>query len=97
GYEKFLRNSWQKQLHLYEVPFYYIEYGFAQLGAIAIWRNVVKDIKKGLDGYKNLLKLGYTKTIPELYEAANVKFDFSSEYVGELFNFVWEELEALKK
>jgi oligoendopeptidase F len=96
GYDKYLQNSWQKQLHLYEVPFYYIEYGFAQLGAIAIWRNVVIDRKKGLDGYKNLLKLGYTKTIPELYEAANVKFEFTSEYVGELFQFVWEELVALK-
>lgn len=96
GYEHYLENGWQKQLHLYEVPFYYIEYGFAQLGAIAIWRNFVKDRKKGLDGYKSLLKLGYTRTIPELYEAAGVKFEFSTEYVGELFQFVWEELEALK-
>jgi len=96
GYEHFLEYSWQKQLHLYEVPFYYIEYGFAQLGAIAIWRNVLLNKTQGLDGYKNMLKLGYTKTIPELYKAGNVKFDFSKEYVGELFNFVWDKLQTLK-
>ena len=95
-YQNFLANSWQKQLHVYEVPFYYIEYGFAQLGAIAIWRNVLLDKKSGLEGYKNMLKAGYTKTIPELFEAGNIKFDFSAEYVGELFTFVWDELQKLK-
>jgi oligoendopeptidase F len=79
------------------VPFYYIEYGFAQLGAIAIWRNFKKDKVSGLNGYKNLLSKGYTVTIPELFEAGGVKFDFSSNYVGELFQFVWDELEQLKK
>ncbi|HEY1046855.1 MAG TPA: M3 family oligoendopeptidase [Bacteroidia bacterium] len=97
GYEHYLANSWQKQLHLYEVPFYYIEYGFAQLGAIAIWRNVLKDKQKGLNGYKNMLKLGYTRTIPELYKAGEVKFEFSHDYVGELFGFVWEQLKTLKE
>lgn len=97
GYENYLSYSWQKQLHLFEVPFYYIEYGFAQLGAIAIWRNVLKDKKSGLDGYKQMLKLGYTRTIPELYEAGNVKFDFTAEYVGELFGFVWNQMQTFKK
>jgi oligoendopeptidase F len=97
GYEHFLANSWQKQLHLYEVPFYYIEYGFAQLGAIAIWKNVLKNKEEGLNGYKNMLKLGYTKTIPELYQAASVKFDFSEQYVGDLFAFVSHQLSELKK
>jgi oligoendopeptidase F len=96
GYEHYLANAWQKQLHLYEVPFYYIEYGFAQLGAIAVWRNVLADKAKGIQAYKDMLALGYTKTIPELYEAANMKFDFSEAYVGELFGFVWKELQALK-
>ena len=96
-YQKYLANSWQKQLHVFEVPFYYIEYGFAQLGAIAIWRNVLLDKKQGLDAYKKMLSLGYTKTIPELYAAGNIKFDFSANYVGELFNFVWSELQKLKK
>lgn len=83
---------WQKQLHLYEVPFYYVEYGMAQLGAIAVWRNFRNDPKKGLDGYQNALKLGYLRTIPEIYQAANIKFDFSRTYIRELMNFVRQEL-----
>jgi oligoendopeptidase F len=86
---------WQKQLHLYEVPFYYIEYGFAQLGAIAVWRNYKNNPKKGLEGYKNALTLGYTQSIPEIYEAAGIRFDFSREYIHSLIEFVKEELEKI--
>ncbi|WKN32263.1 M3 family oligoendopeptidase [Porifericola rhodea] len=86
---------WQKQLHLFEVPFYYIEYGFAQLGAVAVWRNYKDDPKKGLEGYKNALKLGYTRTIPEVYEAAGIRFDFSTEYIRSLMQFVNEELNKI--
>jgi len=97
GYEMYQKNSWQKQLHLYEVPFYYIEYGFAQLGAIAIWKKYKENKQEGIDGYKNFMKLGYTKSIPEIYEAAGIKFDFSAEYVKSLFDFLQTELDALKK
>lgn len=83
---------WQKQLHLYEVPFYYIEYGMAQLGAIAVWRNFKKNNKEGLQGYMNALKLGNKDTIPELYKAAGIRFDFSKQYIRELMDFVQEEL-----
>ncbi|HNF81700.1 MAG TPA: M3 family oligoendopeptidase, partial [Cyclobacteriaceae bacterium] len=86
---------WQKQLHLYEVPFYYIEYGMAQLGAIAVWRNYRADKQKGLQGYMNALKLGYMKSIPEVYQAANIKFDFSRNYIQELMDFVKKELAAI--
>lgn len=86
---------WQKQLHLYEVPFYYIEYGMAQLGAIAVWRNFRNDPAKGLEGYLNALKLGYLKSIPEIYKAAGIKFDFSSNYIKELMLFVRVELEKI--
>jgi len=84
---------WLKQLHLFEVPFYYIEYGMAQLGAIAVWREYRKEKKKGLEGYKKALKLGYTRSIPEIYAAANIKFDFSAAYIRELMGFLQEELE----
>jgi oligoendopeptidase F len=83
---------WQKQLHLYEVPFYYIEYGMAQLGAFAVWRNFRKDPAKGLKGYQDALKLGYLRTIPEIYSAANIKFDFSRPYIKELISFVRQEI-----
>jgi oligoendopeptidase F len=86
---------WQTQLHLYEVPFYYIEYGMAQLGAIAVWRNFRKDKQKGLEGYRNALKLGYMRTIPEIYKAAGIQFNFSRSYIRELMDFVRKELAAI--
>lgn len=92
GFDEARDYLWQKQLHLYEVPFYYIEYGMAQLGAIAMWRNFRNDPQKGLQGYQNALKLGYLRTIPEIYEAANIKFDFSRRYIQELMGFVKGEL-----
>ena len=96
GQENYHKIIWQKQLHLFEVPFYYIEYGIAQLGAIAIWREFIKDEKKALDNYVKALKLGYTRSISEIYETAGIKFDFSSQYVRELANFIKEELNKIK-
>lgn len=96
SYEKYFDNTWQKQLHIFEVPFYYIEYGFAQLGAIAVWRNFIKNKEKALDDYENALKLGYSKTISEIYKTAGIEFDFSKKYIGELMDFVKNELEKLK-
>ena len=95
GNENVHANLWQKQLHLYEVPFYYIEYGMAQLGAIAMWRSYKQLGEQGLDNYMNALKLGYTKTIGEIYETAGIKFDFSASYVKELADFIKDELEKL--
>jgi oligoendopeptidase F len=95
GNENVHANLWQKQLHLYEVPFYYIEYGMAQLGAIAMWRSYKQLGKQGLDNYMDALKLGYTKTIGEIYETAGIKFDFSVSYVKELADFIKVELEKL--
>ena len=95
GLEKAKDYLWQKQLHLYEVPFYYIEYGMAQLGAIAVWRNYREDPAKGLQGYQNALKLGYMKSIPEIYKAAHIRFDFSRGYIKELMDFVRTELDKI--
>jgi len=87
--------QWQKQLHLYEVPFYYIEYAISQLGAIAVWRNYRENPEKALDQYEAALKLGYTKPISEIYEAAGIEFNFTQEYVRELMQFVWDEYSKL--
>jgi len=95
GNEEALTNLWQKQLHLYEVPFYYIEYGMAQLGAIAVWRNYKQNPDKALEQYMDALKLGYTKSIGEIYKAAGIEFNFSQEYVKELVDFVKSELAKL--
>jgi len=95
GYEHFKTIAWHKQLHLFEVPFYYIEYGMAQLGAISVWRNYKKNPEKALSQYLKALSLGHTAGIREVYETAGVKFDFSEGYINELMDFVWKEMEAL--
>ena len=92
GHEDALLNLWQKQLHLYEVPFYYIEYGMAQLGAIAMWRSYKEIGAKALDNYDNALALGYTKSIGEIYERAGIEFNFSQPYVNELATFIKTQL-----
>lgn len=95
GIEEAEANLWQKQLHIFEIPFYYIEYGMAQLGAIAVWKNYKENPEKALADYLAALKLGYTKTIKEIYETAGIKFDFSAGYVKELAAFVKAEIEKL--
>lgn len=95
GQEQEFGNLWQKQLHLFEVPFYYIEYAIAQLGAIAIWKNYKENPEKALQQYINALSLGYTRPMNEIYETAGIKFDFSSNYIKELASFVKDELEKL--
>ena len=94
GLENNLDRRWQVQLHLYEVPFYYIEYGIAQLGAIAVWKNYKENPKKGFAQYVEALKLGYTKPIKEIYKTAGVKFDFSAAYIKELIEFIEKEIKA---
>ena len=95
GQEDSLANQWQKQLHLYEVPFYYIEYGMAQLGAIAMWREYILKGEVALDNYTKALKLGYTKSIGEIYETAGIQFDFSVNYVKELSEFIKTQLSEI--
>ncbi|MGY2132042.1 M3 family oligoendopeptidase [Hymenobacter sp. HD11105] len=95
GLEKYKPYLWQKQLHLYEVPFYYIEYAMAQLGAIAVWRNYRQNPQQGLEAYKRALALGYTAPIGEIYAAAGIRFDFSTEYLRSLADFVREEMAQL--
>lgn len=96
GYEKVKENTWQRQLHLFEVPFYYIEYGMAQLGALAVWKNSKSNFRKAIDQYKYALSLGYTKSIPEIYKTAGITFDFSKKNIHELAQMIQEELSSLK-
>jgi len=87
--------TWQKQLHLFEVPFYYIEYGMAQLGALAVWRNTQQNKANAIAQYKQALSLGYTKPIGEIYKAAGIEFNFGAIYIRELMAFVKSELNKL--
>lgn len=97
GFENERKRGWQAQLHIFEVPFYYIEYGMAQLGAFAVWKNYKTNAQKGLDNYEAALSLGYTKSIPEIYKTAGIEFNFSKEYVNKLAVFVKAELDQLGK
>ncbi len=76
GYEKFRESFWQRQLHLYEVPFYYIEYGIAWTGALGFWTRYRKDPKGAIAAYERALALGGSKTLPDLFRAADMPFDF---------------------
>jgi oligoendopeptidase F len=95
GLEIFRSIAWQRQLHLFEVPFYYIEYGIAQLGAIGLWMQYRQDPEKALNNYMQALSLGGTRTLPELYKAAGLKFDLSPAHIKTLMEFTAKEMEAL--
>ena len=81
GYENTHRSFWQRQLHPFIVPFYYIEYGIAQLGALGIWTRYLKDPNAAVEAYKRALALGGSRPLPELFKAADLPFDFGPEIV----------------
>lgn len=88
GLEEIRAIQWQKQLHLFEVPFYYIEYGIAQLGAIAMWQQYLNNPETAIENYTKALSLGYTKNLKELYRTAGINFDFSEATVKDLADFI---------
>jgi oligoendopeptidase F len=95
GYEHVHETTWQRQRHLWGSPFYYIEYGIAQLGALQLWANSLKDGAGALAAYKRGLALGGSRPLPELFEATGLRFDFGAGTVGPLMKLLGERLEAL--
>ena len=95
GLTEYRRFGWQRQLHLFEVPFYYIEYGIAQLGAIGLWQQYKKNPEEALKNYVSALQLGGTQSLPDLFMAAGLKFNLSPDYISGLMNFVKKELDSL--
>jgi oligoendopeptidase F len=87
---------WQKQGHLFDVPFYYIEYAIAQLGAIAIWKNYSSQSARAVDAYLQALKLGYTRPIPDIYQTAGIEFNMSAPYIKQLASFIETEINKLE-
>jgi oligoendopeptidase F len=96
GLEEARANLWHRQLHIFLHPFYYIEYGIAQLGALQIWANSKRDKAQALRDYHKALKLGGSRPLPELFETAGAKFDFSAETVRPLAQLIRNELSKLK-
>ena len=97
GYEDALRSRWQMQLHIFEYPFYYIEYGIALQGALQVWQNSRRDIQGAVDAYLHALALGGSVTLPELFKSANAKFDFSEKTIKPLMVEVQREIEVQGK
>lgn len=88
-------SGWQRKGHIFGAPFYYIEYGLAQLGAMQIWRNARRDQAGALAAYRRALAAGDTRTLPQLFELAGARFAFDRKTVGGLMELVREQLEAL--
>ena len=98
GLDEHVRTGWQRKMHIFQVPFYYIEYGLAQLGAMQIWRNALQDQAGAVAAYRRALALGGTAPLPKLYEAAGVKFAFDAQTLGEMVRLaegVMQQLEQI--
>ena len=95
GLDKYRQFGWQRQLHLFEVPFYYIEYGIAQLGAIGLWQQYKQNPDIAIANYMKALGLGGMKTLPALFNAAGLRFDFSPAHISVLMQFVKQEMDSL--
>jgi oligoendopeptidase F len=96
GLEAARANLWHRQLHIFQAPFYYVEYGIAQLGALAVWANSRRDKAGALAAYKRGLALGGARPLPELFEAAGCRFEFNAKTVRPLMERVREELTGLR-
>lgn len=97
GLKEYRLYGWQRQLHLFEVPFYYIEYGIAQLGAIGLWQQYKRNPEAAINNYISALDLGGTRTLPELFKAAGLEFNFSPEHISGLMQFVKQELDGITR
>lgn len=96
GYTSLIATKWLSVLHIFEVPFYYIEYAIAQIGALQMYKQYKENPQQVLQNYKKALSLGSSKSVKEVYEAAGIRFDFSGETIREVMCFVEEELDLLK-
>jgi oligoendopeptidase F len=94
-YEKVRAHSWHRQLHIFIHPFYYVEYGIAQLGALQVWANSKRDKSKALNDYKKSLALGGSRPLPELFAAAGCKFQFDAATIRPLIHLASTELKKL--
>jgi oligoendopeptidase F len=95
GYEDARSSSWHRQLHIFLYPFYYIEYGIAQLGALQVWRRALADKAEAVASYRRALSLGGSRPLPELFAAAGVPFGFAESTIAPLMDAVRAELTTL--
>jgi oligoendopeptidase F len=96
GLEQEAMTGWHRKLHIHVVPFYYVEYGFAQLGAVQVWRNAMKNEAEAIKAYRSALALGGTVSLPMLFEAAGARFAFDTEMLNTAVSLMEEVLGALR-
>jgi len=92
GFEDVVATGWHQKLHIFQVPFYYVEYGLAQLGAAQVWANALADQASAVANYRKALALGGTRSLPELYSAAGAKFAFDAATLGSVVKLIEEKL-----
>jgi oligoendopeptidase F len=97
GFEDAKKTYWHRQLHIHTLPFYYIEYALAELGAIQVWANALKDQKKAVENYRKALALGSTVSLPELFEAAGAKFSFDAKTIKPYVDLIEEQIEKVER
>ena len=97
GLDDLMVTGWQRKQHIFEVPFYYVEYGMASLGAFQVWRNALKDQKAAVAAYRKALSLGGTVPLPKLYETAGARFAFDAQTIHEAVSLALETIEKLEK
>jgi oligoendopeptidase F len=95
GADGFRDVSWQVQGHLYGAPFYYIEYGIAQLGSLQLWQTHRRDSDKALEDYANAMTLGNTKSLPDLFSAADLNLGFSESHLSPLIDEIGIAMQEL--
>jgi oligoendopeptidase F len=96
GLEDEIRTGWHRKLHIHQVPFYYVEYGLAQLGAMQVWRNALADQAAAVASYRRALALGGTISLPELYQAAGAKFAFDTATLAAAVELAEETIDKLE-
>ncbi len=97
GFEEERVSGWHRKLHIFQAPFYYVEYGMAQVGALQVWRNALRDQAEAVATYRSALRLGGTRPLPELFEAAGAEFQFDEEMLSELVGLVEDTLNQLEQ
>jgi oligoendopeptidase F len=95
GYDEARDYSWHRQLHIFLYPFYYIEYGIAQLGALQVWQRSLTECAAAVADYKTALALGGSRPLPELFAAAGIRFDFCNQQIASLMATIRTELDKL--
>jgi len=97
GLEDARVSGWQRKLHIHLVPFYYVEYGLAQLGAVQVWANALKHRENAMAAYRKAISLGGTVTLPELYETAGARFAFDAQTLRQAVDLMEKTIDDLRQ